>query len=296
MKKTVRKLIIPAAGFGTRFLPATKALAKEMLPILNFPTIHYIVEEAIEAGIEDIIIVVSSQKNSIVDYFDSSFELEYTLNERKKDELLKLVKHISNMANIFFVRQKKQLGLGHAISAAKQFINDEPFAVILGDDLVFTKKGKKNAIKQCIDAFNKCKSTILGVQKVPLDQVNKYGIIKIKTKLNSNLFKIADAIEKPSQENSPSQYAILGRYVLLPEIFESLSKVKFDKSGEIQLTNAIKLMLKKNKNVYAYCFDGNRFDIGNKEGYLKAICYKAYEDPKLKKILFDFRSSKMNNK
>lgn len=290
MTKKIKKLVIPAAGFGTRFLPATKALAKEMLPIINIPAIQYIVEEAIDSGIEDIIIIVSSQKNSIVDYFDHSYELEELLASKNKVKEFELVKHISNIANIFFVRQKKANGLGDAIRYAKQFVNNEPFAVILGDDLVFqNKKGDKPALLQCIEAYSKYNSSIIGVQKVKKTDVSKYGIIKPK----SNSFKndeieISDLVEKPSIDQAPSNYAILGRYVLTNDIFDALEHTKFDKSGEIQLTNALKLLLKNNKKIYAKEFKGDRFDIGTKVGYLKATLYRTFKEPDLKSEIKDF--------
>ena len=286
--KMVKKLVIPAAGMGTRFLPATKSLAKEMLPIINVPAIHYIVTEALQSGIEEIIIVVSSQKNSIIDYFDCSFELETRLKDKNKDELLKMVKEISNMTNVVFIRQKKPNGLGDAINCTRKIIDDQPFAVILGDDLVFTNENQKPAIKQCIEAYNKYHSTILGVQEVPKDKTNLYGIIKPKNKIiNSKSFMIEDMVEKPDIDKAPSQFAALGRYVLTPDIFDALDKCKPDKSGEIQLTDALRKIAKKSK-VYACNFEGKRYDIGSTTGYLQATLDKALEDKKLKIVLKNF--------
>ena len=286
--KKITKLVIPAAGMGTRFLPATKSLAKEMLSIINVPAIHYIVTEALKSGIEQIIIVVSSQKNSIIDYFDSSFELETRLKENNKLSLLKMVQDISNMANVVFARQKKPNGLGAAINCARQIIGDEPFAVILGDDLVFSNGKQQPAIKQCIDAFNKYQCTILGVQEVPKDKTNLYGIVKPKDKIvNSKSFMIQDMVEKPDVEKAPSQFAALGRYVLTPDIFDAIDKCKPDKSGEIQLTEALKKIIKKSK-IYACNFEGKRYDVGSVNGYLQATLHKACEDEKLKEVIRDF--------
>lgn len=294
LNKTVKKLVIPAAGFGTRFLPVTKSIAKEMLPILTIPTIHYIVQEAIDAGIQDIVIVVSPQKNSIIDYFDRHFKLEHLLDSKNKTKELNLIKKISDMANIFFVRQKEQNGLGHAILCARQFIGDEPFAVILGDDLVFTPNNKPNALKQCINAFSKCSAPIVGVQKVPKSVVDKYGIIRPTGPVRDNVIKLKDMVEKPDPSLAPSQYAILGRYVLTPNIFDCLEKISPDKSGEIQLTDGIRKLIKMKKPIYACNFSGDRFDIGNVEDFLKATLYKSWENPKLKEIILDFISNKCN--
>ena len=254
--KKVRKLIIPAGGMGTRFLPATKSLAKEMLPILNVPTIHYLVKEAIDSGIEQIIIIVSSQKNSIIDYFDRSFELETILKEKNKTELYKLVIRISNMTNIIFVRQKNPNGLGDAIKYVRQIISDEPFAVILGDDLVFTNKKQAPAIKQCIDAYNKHQCSILGVQKIQKDKTKLYDIVTPKeTKITTKTFKVKDMVEKPEIGKAPSNYTAFGRYVLTPDIFSALDECKPDKSGEIQLTDTLRIIA-KTSSLYACNFEG----------------------------------------
>ena len=290
--KKVTKLVIPAAGFGTRFLPATKSLAKEMIPILNVPTIHYLVQEAIDSGIEQIIIVVSSQKNSIIDYFDHSFELETILKEKNKVEQYKLVTGISNMANIVFIRQKHANGLGDAISYVKQIVNNEPFAVILGDDIVFTEKKQPSAIKQCIDAYYKHKCSILGVQAVAKEKTKLYGIVQPQNKkIITKTFKIKDMVEKPSVDQAPSNYAALGRYVLTPDVFDALAKSKPDKSGEIQLTDALK-KIAKTSGLYACNFSGKRYDIGSLEGYFEATLHKALKDKKLNKVLKDFLKNK----
>lgn len=290
--KKITKLVIPAAGFGTRFLPATKSLAKEMIPILNVPTIHYLVQEALDSGIKEIIIVVSSQKNSIIDYFDHSFELEAILKEKNKVELYKLVTGISNMANIVFIRQKYANGLGDAISYVKEIVNNEPFAVILGDDVVFTKKNQPTAIKQCIDAYYKHKCSILGVQPVAKEKTKLYGIVQPQNKkVTTKTFKIKDMVEKPSVDKAPSNYAALGRYVLTPDVFDALAKCKPDKSREIQLTDALK-KIAKTSGLYACNFSGKRYDIGSTDGYFEATLHKALEDKKLTKILKDFLKNK----
>lgn len=290
--KKITKLVIPAAGFGTRFLPATKSLAKEMIPILNVPAIHYLVQEALDSGIEEIIIIVSSRKNAIIDYFDHSFELETILKEKNKAELYKLITGISNMANIVFIRQKKANGLGDAISYVKQIVNNEPFAVILGDDVVFTEKNQPSAIKQCIDAYYKHKCSILGVQPVAKEKTKLYGIVQSQNKkITTKTFKIKDMVEKPSVDQSPSNYAALGRYVLTPDVFDALAKSKPDKSGEIQLTDALK-KIAKTSGLYACNFSGKRYDIGSPEGYFEATLHKALEDEKLTNVLKDFLKNK----
>ena len=253
--KKVRKAVIPAAGYGTRFLPATKSMPKEMLPIIDKPTIQYIVEEAIRAGITDILIITNSQKASIENHFDRSWELEGFLRSRGKEEDLKLVKDISNIANIFSVRQKEQRGLGHAILCAKEFIGDEPFAVLLGDDVV--DNDNSPAIGQLCDCFNKTHSSVVGVQKVPFEDLDKYGIVKPKEEMKRRTCEITDMVEKPEPSEAPSRYAVLGRYVLTPKIFELLETQEPGKGGEIQLTDAIK-RLTEFENVYAYEFSGKR--------------------------------------
>lgn len=261
----IKKAVIPAAGFGTRFLPATKAQPKEMLPIVDKPTIQYNVEELVKAGIKEILIIISRNKSSIVDHFDKSPELEVALNKKGKEELLELTKDISSMVDIHFVRQKEAKGLGHAILYAQSFVGDEPFAVLLGDDIVYSKKP---CIKQLVDIYEKYESTVLGVQKVSDKDVDKYGIIDGK-EIQKDTFKVNGMIEKPSLDEAPSNVAMLGRYILTPEIFEVLKNTEKGKGGEIQLTDGI-LKLKDDQNIYAYNFSGKRYDAGNKLGYLKA--------------------------
>ena len=248
--KKVRKAVIPAAGYGTRFLPATKSMPKEMLPIIDKPTIQYIVEEAVAAGIEEILIITNSQKGSIENHFDRSWELEGFLKSRNKLEDLELVKQVSNIANIYSVRQKEQRGLGHAILCAKAFVGDEPFAVLLGDDIVYNEG--KPATKQLTEFYEKTQSTIVGVQKVDFDSLNKYGIVKPINKRDelANIdccCEICDMVEKPNPLNAPSNYAVLGRYVLTPKIFELLESQTEGVGGEIQLTDAIKRLIEYEK-------------------------------------------------
>jgi len=261
----IRKAIIPAAGLGTRFLPATKAQPKEMLPIVDKPTIQYIIEEAINSGIEDIMIITGRNKRSIEDHFDKSVELELELEKHGKKDLLDLVQDISNLVNITYIRQKEPKGLGHAIHCAKTFIGDEPFAVLLGDDVV---SSEKPCLKQMIEQYDKYQTSILGVQTVPQQDVSKYGIVA-GTKEGERIYKVTDLVEKPKQENAPSNVAILGRYIITPKIFEYLEKTKPGSGGEIQLTDALK-ELAKEEDMYAYDFIGRRYDVGNKEGFLEA--------------------------
>jgi UTP--glucose-1-phosphate uridylyltransferase len=263
----VRKAIIPAAGLGTRFLPATKAQPKEMLPIVDKPTIQYIVEEAIESGIEDIIIISGRGKRAIEDHFDKSYELEETLLKKEKMVLLEQVQGISNMANIHYIRQKEPKGLGHAISVAKHFIGDEPFAVLLGDDIV---ESDTPCLKQLIGVFERYNSSVVGVQRVPEEDVSKYGIVSPKsTEIEPGVIHVADLIEKPSVEEAPSNFAIMGRYVLRPEIFDILENQEPGAGNEIQLTDAIKT-LNERQVVLAYEFKGDRYDVGDKLGFVKA--------------------------
>ncbi|SKA03695.1 UTP--glucose-1-phosphate uridylyltransferase GalU [Selenihalanaerobacter shriftii] len=267
----VKKAVIPAAGLGTRFLPATKAQPKEMLPIVDKPTIQYIVEEAVEAGIEDVIIITGRHKRAIEDHFDKSFELEVSLEEQGKLERLKIVQDISNLVDVHYVRQKEPLGLGHAILCAKTFVGDEPFAVLLGDDIV---KADKPVTKQLVETFEEKESTVIGVQEVPDNLVHKYGIVDYFNGKNGT-YKVKDLVEKPNLEEAPSNIAILGRYVITPEIFDILENTEPGKGGEIQLTDALKTLLDQD-DVYAHVFDGRRYDIGNKQGFLEAIVEIAF--------------------
>ncbi|MDR1782492.1 MAG: UTP--glucose-1-phosphate uridylyltransferase GalU [Bacilli bacterium] len=263
----VKKAIIPAAGLGTRFLPATKSIPKEMLPIVDIPTIQYIVEEAVASGIEEIIIITSSSKASLENHFDVNFELETRLKISGKDKECQMIRDIANMAKIIYVRQKEPKGLGHAILCAKEIVKDEPFAILLGDDVVVNKE--KPALKQLIDAYEKTNSSILGVQFVEDSQIDKYGVIGIDNKLDDRLFKMNSMIEKPSLSQAPSNYAVLGRYVLTSTIFEILENTKPGKGNEIQLTDGLVTLLEK-ESIYAYNFEGTRYDVGDKFGYLKA--------------------------
>jgi UTP--glucose-1-phosphate uridylyltransferase len=275
----VRKAIIPAAGLGTRFLPATKAQPKEMLPIVDKPTIQYIVEEAVQSGIEDILVISGRGKRAIEDHFDKSYELEETLFKKEKYEKLEEIQSISNLANIHYVRQKEPRGLGHAIHCASSFIGDEPFAVLLGDDIV---KSETPCIKQLIDVYEQYHSSVLGVQEVDRHEVSKYGIIHpIKNNtLKKDVLSLASVVEKPAVENAPSNYAIMGRYILTPEIFDILATLPPGSGNEIQLTDAIE-KLNENETVLAYNFQGKRYDVGDKFGFVKATIDFSLERPDL---------------
>ena len=278
MNKKIRKAIIPAAGLGTRFLPATKAQPKEMLPIVDKPTIQYIVEEAIASGIEEILIITGRNKKSIEDHFDKSVELEMELEKNNKTELLELVKDISGMVDIHYIRQKEPRGLGHAIRCAKTFVGNEPFAILLGDDIVYNPE--KPCLKQLMDCYNEYKTTILGVQTVPEQDVSKYGIVD-GIQIEDRVSKVKGLIEKPSVEEAPSNIAILGRYIVTPRIFDILDNTKPGKGNEIQLTDAL-LQLIKEEAMYAYNFEGRRYDVGDKLGYLQATVEYALRRPELR--------------
>ncbi|MBP3887787.1 MAG: UTP--glucose-1-phosphate uridylyltransferase GalU [Cellulosilyticum sp.] len=274
---TIKKAIIPAAGLGTRFLPATKAQPKEMLPIVDKPTIQYIVEEAVASGIEDIIIVTGRTKKAIEDHFDKSVELEMELEKHGKDELLEIARSVSEIANIYYIRQKEPKGLGHAVLTAKTFIGDEPFAVLLGDDVI---DAEKPALKQMIEVYDKYQSSVLGVQTVDMKDVNKYGIIA-GTQLERQVYEVKDMVEKPPMSQAPSNVAVLGRYIITPEIFEFLEKQEIGAGGEIQLTDALN-KLAKVQPMYAYDFVGRRYDVGNKMGFLQATVEFALKRPELR--------------
>ena len=283
--KRIRKAVIPAAGLGTRVLPATKAQPKEMLSIVDKPALQYLVEELVESRIEEILIITGRNKVSIENHFDYSFELEKTLEENGKLELLKEVNKISEMSNIYYVRQKKPLGLGHAISCAEAFVGNEPFVVLLGDDIIYTdkSKGEVPVTKQLIEKYSELDGgNILGVQEVLQKNVSKYGIIKPKNQIDAKTVMVEDFIEKPSIEEAPSRMAALGRYVLEPEIFSYLKNTKPGKGGEIQLTDAILAMKKDKDRLYAYNFEGNRYDTGDKFGMFVANVEFGLRHPELK--------------
>jgi UTP--glucose-1-phosphate uridylyltransferase len=289
----IRKAIIPAAGLGTRFLPATKAQPKEMLPIVDKPTIQYIVEEAVASGIEEIIIIIGRGKRSIEDHFDKSYELEDTLLKKNKLDLLEEVQKISNLVNIVYVRQKEAKGLGHAILCAKSVIGDEPFAVLLGDDIVMSEIP---CLKQVIDVFEYYNSSVVAVQHVQDQEVSRYGIIKPKGNLNeANLFHIDSLVEKPKKEDAPSNYAIMGRYVLTPQIFEILASIPYGAGDELQLTDAIN-ELNKHQAVLAYNFVGRRYDIGDKIGFVKATIDFALEREDISKEVYEYLQNKSERK
>ena len=266
MQKRIRKAVIPAAGYGTRFLPVTKAIPKEMIPIVDKPVIQYIVEEALQSGIEEILIITGHGKRAIEDHFDTNIDLELQLRQQGKDQLLHLVQDISSI-NIHYIRQKHMRGLGDAIRCAESFIDNEPFAVLLGDDVVYNPE--QPALKQMMDAFSRLGATMLGCQEVPQELVSRYGIVQGQPTDDDRVVKLIDMIEKPAVDEAPSRLAALGRYILTPDIFEILRRVQPGKGGEIQLTDALRLMADR-EAVYAYTFSGRSYDTGNKLGFLKA--------------------------
>ena len=266
MQKRIRKAVIPAAGYGTRFLPVTKAIPKEMIPIVDKPVIQYIVEEALQSGIEEILIITGHGKRAIEDHFDTNIDLELQLRQQGKDSLLHLVQDISSI-NIHYIRQKHMRGLGDAIRCAESFIDNEPFAVLLGDDVVYNPE--QPALKQMMDAFSRLGATMLGCQEVPQELVSRYGIVQGQPTDDDRVVKLIDMDEKPAVDEAPSRLAALGRYILTPDIFEILRRVQPGKGGEIQLTDALRLMADR-EAVYAYTFSGRSYDTGNKLGFLKA--------------------------
>ena len=278
MEKKIRKAIIPAAGLGTRFLPATKAQPKEMLPIVDKPTLQYIIEECVASGIEEILIITGRNKKSIEDHFDRSVELEMELEKAGKQEMLEMVREISDMVNVHFIRQKQPRGLGHAILCAKTFVGDEPFAVLLGDDVVYNDQ--KPCLKQLIDCYGEYKTSVLGVQTVDPQDVNKYGIVG-GLHIEDRVYKVKELVEKPSVEEAPSNVAILGRYIITPKIFEILENTKPGKGNEIQLTDAL-LKLIEHEAMYAYDFEGRRYDVGDKLGFLQATVEYALRKEELR--------------
>lgn len=282
----VKKAIIPAAGLGTRFLPATKAMPKEMLPIVDKPTIQYIVEEAIESGIEDIIIVTGKGKRSIEDHFDHSFELEQNLFEKGKFDLLNEVQKSSKLVDIHYIRQKEPKGLGHAIWCARKFIGNEPFAVLLGDDIV---QADKPCLKQMIVQYERYNASILGVQKVEPEEVSRYGIVDSQS-IGDRFYSVSSLVEKPAINEAPSNLAIMGRYILNPRIFDILNDQSPGAGGEIQLTDAI-ARLNEYEAVYAYDFEGTRYDVGEKMGFIKTTIEFALQRDDLRTDLLDYFSS-----
>lgn len=279
MNKVVKKAVIPAAGLGTRFLPATKAQPKEMLPIVDKPTLQYIIEEAVASGVEEILIITGRNKKSIEDHFDKSVELELELENKGKTDLLEIVRGISNMVNIHYIRQKEPKGLGDAIYCARYFIGDEPFAIMLGDDMVDNGQGPP-CLKQLIDAYEVHNASILGVQEVDKENTDKYGIIDGQ-KLSDNIYKVKALVEKPDPDQAPSNVAILGRYIIMPQIFDILGQIPPGKNGEIQLTDALEI-LKDKEDMYAYVFEGRRYDLGDKLGFLQATVDAALKKPELR--------------
>ena len=278
--KKVRKAIIPAAGLGTRFLPATKAMPKEMLPIVDKPTIQYIVEEAVASGIEDIIIVTGKGKRSIEDHFDNAFELEQNLLEKKKYELLEKVQASSKMVDIHYIRQKEPKGLGHAVWCARKFIGDEPFAVLLGDDIV---QAETPCLRQLMDEYERTLSSVIGVQTVPETETHRYGIID-PLEQEGRCYQVRKFVEKPAQGTAPSNLAIMGRYVLTPEIFMFLENQGIGAGGEIQLTDAIQ-SLNEIQRVFAYDFEGKRYDVGEKLGFVQTTIEMALQHKELREDL-----------
>ena len=288
--KKVRKAIIPAAGLGTRFLPATKAMPKEMLPIVDKPTIQYIVEEAIESGIEDIIIVTGKTKRSIEDHFDHNLELEQNLESKGKFELLEEVRDIANMVDIHYIRQKEPKGLGHAVWCARNFIGDEPFAVLLGDDIV---QAETPCLKQLMDQYDQTLSSVIGVMQVPEDETHRYGVID-PIENYGRTYQVRNFVEKPKQGTSPSNLAIIGRYIFTPEIFMFLDKQEVGAGGEIQLTDAIQ-MLNEIQRVFAYEFEGQRYDVGVKLGFIETTIEFALQHADLRDDLLRFMAKKLDN-
>lgn len=286
--QNVRKAIIPAAGLGTRFLPATKAMPKEMLPIVDKPTIQYIVEEAIESGIEDIIIVTGKGKRAIEDHFDSAYELEQTLYQKEKFELLEKVQETSKMVDIHYIRQKEPKGLGHAVWCARNFIGNEPFAVLLGDDIV---QAQTPCLKQLMDEYNRTHSSVIGVKRVPENETNRYGIID-PVDQQGRSFQVNNFVEKPELGTAPSNLAIIGRYVFTPEIFMFLDKMEVGAGGEIQLTDAIQ-KLNQIQRVFAYEFEGDRYDVGEKLGFIETTIEFALQKEELRDDLLKFMAQKL---
>ncbi|BFL77089.1 UTP--glucose-1-phosphate uridylyltransferase GalU [Finegoldia magna] len=285
----VRKAVIPAAGFGTRMLPASKSVPKEMLPIYDKPTLHHIVKEVVDSGITDILIIISKDKGSIEDYFDVNFELEYELN-KKSSEISREIHELSKMANIYTIRQKKKNGLGDAIKYAESFVGGEPFAILLGDDIIYNTSDELPCIKQMADIYEREESPVLGVQEVSWDDVDKYGIVN-GVKTSDRITEVESLVEKPSRSEATTNLAILGRYIVTPDIFPILHETKPGKNNEIQLTDALNKLAEKRKMI-AYDFIGKRYDVGNKLGFVKATVDFALHDDKIKDELLEFLREK----
>ncbi len=270
MKMRVRKAVFPAAGLGTRFLPATKAQPKEMLPLVDKPIIQYGVEEALASGCDQIIIITGRGKTAIEDHFDVSYELEKMLEERGKTELLSIVRQISDMIHVAYVRQKEAMGLGHAVLMARELVGNEPFAVLLADDVI---DAKKPCLRQMMDVFEESQCSIIATQEVNGPAISSYGVLdaqKIEGKFDGRAFNVRSLVEKPKQEEAPSNLAIIGRYILTPTIFETLERTPLGAGGELQLTDGLRGLLSRGENIYGYTFDGKRHDAGDKLGFLKA--------------------------
>ena len=276
----VKKAVFPVAGLGTRFLPATKSSPKEMLALIDKPLVQYVVEEAVAAGIEQILFVTGRGKRAIEDHFDISFELESILREKGKNDIVKEVRDIAEMISIFYVRQKQALGLGHAILCAREFVGNEPFAVLLGDDII---DAEQPCLRQLLDVFRKYQGSVLALEQVPMENISAYGCVRANA-ISDRVYKVSDLVEKPKKEDAPSDLAIIGRYVLTPEIFPILEKQAPGKGGEIQLTDAI-LKLSEQQSIYGCRFEGNRYDCGDKLGFLKATIDMALKRDDLGKDL-----------
>lgn len=279
MSGSIRKAVFPAAGLGTRFLPATKAQPKEMLVLVDKPIIQYGVEEAVQSGVHDIVIVTGRGKNAIEDHFDVAVELESFLKERGKDAQLEEIRNITKLINVAYVRQGEPLGLGHAVLTTRSLIGDEPFAVILGDDVI---DANPPALQQMIDVYDRVGGPVLAVERIPPEDISSYGVIAFEKSdsLGDGVYRITDLVEKPRREDAPSNLAIIGRYILTPDIFPALAATVSDKTGEIQLTNGLKRLL-RDRPLYACEIDGIRHDTGNKLGFLKALVYFALKRPEL---------------
>jgi UTP--glucose-1-phosphate uridylyltransferase len=290
MAMKVRKAVFPAAGLGTRFLPATKAQPKEMLPLVDTPIIQYGVEEALAAGCDQIIIITGRGKQAIEDHFDVSYELEKMLEERGKTDLLNIVRHISDMIHVAYVRQKEALGLGHAVLMARELVGNEPFAVLLADDVI---DAQTPCLKQMMDVFEQTQCSVLAAQMIEGAAISAYGVLKVKPadkRFGGRLYEIEDMVEKPKPADAPSNIAVIGRYILTPTVFETLSKIKAGVGGELQLTDGLRALLKKEK-VYGYVFEGKRHDTGDKLGFLKATVEFALKRPDLGEPLRQYLKS-----